>query len=129
MFIFLLQVIFLYIPVVYPDYPYRETIYDMFWKDGWVLSMSILNVGSIVWAVMLIQFQLKVVSKGQTTYFQGKSGTCMLTPMERLLNIVYFLQGKPPYAKDFMFDDPKKACCSHDRLDSRHSGSGHIHEV
>lgn len=129
MFIFLLQVIFLYIPVVYPDYPYRETIYDMFWKDGWVLSMSILNVGSIVWAVMLIQFQLKVVSKGQTTYFQGKSGTSMLTPMERILNIIYFLQGKEPYAKDFMFDDPKKACCSHDRSDSRHSGSGHIHEV
>ena len=117
MIIFLTEVIFLYIPRVYPNLIYKDILTKMFWEDAWVLSMALLHVGSIIWAVMLLHFQLKVISKGQTTYFQ--TGTSTLTPMERLLNIVYFLQGKPPYATDFMFDSPQK-CCSHKTLDSRH---------
>ena len=94
----------------------------MFWEDAWVLSMALLHVGSILWAMMLLQFQFNVISKGQTTYFQMTTST--LTPMERVLNIVYFLQGKRPYATDFMFDDPKKCCSQHKSLDTRH-----IHDV
>ena len=108
MIIFLIEVIFLYVPTVYPDQTYHAILSEMFWRDGWVFSMSVLNIGSIIWAVMLTKFQLNVISKGQTTFFQSKA--TMLNPTERLLNVIYFLQGKPLFANDILFEGPKKCC-------------------
>ena len=123
MIIFLLEVIFIYIPSSYPLLTYKQVLGTMFWEDAWVLSMALLHIGSIVWAVMLLQYQFNVVSKGQTTYFQ--TSTTTLTSMERFLNVVNFLQGKRPYATDFMFSETKKPCCSnHMPLDNRN-----IHDV
>ena len=87
-----------------------------------MLSMALLHVGSIVWAIMLLQYQMNVISKGQTTYFQASTTT--LTSMERFLNAVNFLQGKRPYATDFMFDGNKGCCTNHSHFDNRN-----IHDV
>jgi hypothetical protein len=79
---------------------------DMFWDDCWVLSMVVMHIFSIIWAVSLIKFQLDIVARGQTTYFQQKIST--LTAVDKLFNIIYFLQGKAAYRTDFEFEDEPK---------------------
>lgn len=92
----------LYARAKYPDIYYMNLFVEMFWRDCWVLSMVILNSGSIVWAISLVHFQLRVVARGQTTYFQQRIST--LTPVDKLFNILHFLQAKPVYATDYEFD-------------------------
>lgn len=74
---------------------------NMFWDEGWLLSMVLLNIASIAWAISLVKYQLDVVARGQTTYFQHLSST--LTPVDKALNILYFLRGKRVYASDTEF--------------------------
>ncbi|KAL4240396.1 hypothetical protein ACF0H5_001187 [Mactra antiquata] len=87
----------------YPDDTWSVILSNMFWTDCWVLSMVLLNIASVAWASSLIRFQLSVVGRAQTTYFQQKIVT--LTPIEQLMNIINFLQGKQFYAKDYEFNE------------------------
>lgn len=97
---------YLYAADKYPDKKFSEMILDMFWTEGWLLSMVFLNIGSIIWAISLVKFQLNVVARGQTTYFQQKVST--LTSIDKLYNVIYFLQGKPVYVTDIeMTETPK----------------------
>ena len=116
---FLAEVLYFYVPLVYPGLTYGAIFRAMFWNDGWVFSMLLLNIGSIVWAFMLTKYQFEVISKGQTTYFS--STTTMLNPTERFLNVIYFLRGKPLYATDLFFAESKKCCDKH--------GNKPIHQV
>lgn len=106
--IFVLQGV-LWILDKYPraDFTYSEIFLELFWRNCWVLSMMFLNIASIVWAASLIQFQLKVVARGHTTYFQHK--VSILTPTEKLINVVNFLLGKAPFALGLSFDSPLKS--------------------
>lgn len=91
----------LYCSIVYTDKNLLTMIGFMFWSDGWVLSMSAMNMVSLMWGVNLLRYQLTLVSKGQTTVF--RSSESLLTSNERLLNVVYFLMGHEPFAQDPMF--------------------------
>ena len=102
---FVLQA-YLYVTSKYPGKQYTTMFVDMFWDDCWVLSMVLLNICSIIWAISLIKFQLEVIGRGQTTYFQQRIST--LTAVDKLFNILYFLQGKPVYRTDFEFEDETK---------------------
>lgn len=99
---FVLQA-FLSVQSLHPEEAISKLLLDMFWNDGWVLSMVIQNIASVIWALSLIKFQLTVVGRAQTTFFQQKIVT--LTPIEQLMNIINFLQGKQAYAKDYEFND------------------------
>ncbi|XP_060075347.1 uncharacterized protein LOC132555028 [Ylistrum balloti] len=105
-FVMLCMLIFLgniamYCFIVYPDKSGGEMLYYMFWSDGWVLSMAVMNIGSLIWGVNLLRYQLSLVSKGYTTVFKGSES--ILTSNERLLNIMYFLMGYEPFAQDPLF--------------------------
>ncbi|XP_053388188.1 uncharacterized protein LOC123563484 [Mercenaria mercenaria] len=97
---------YLYVKSKYPEKPYKTMIPDMFWDDCWILSMVFLNVGSIIWAISLIKYQLDVVARGHTTYFQQKIST--LTAVDKLFNVLYFLRGRAVYITDFEFDEKEK---------------------
>lgn len=94
---------YLCVRVKYMDKQFSTMLLDMFWSDSWVLSMVFLNICSIVWAISLVKYQLNVVAHGQTTYFQQKVST--LTSIDKLYNILYFLQGKPVYVTDMEIND------------------------
>lgn len=100
MLIFLVQ-IGLYCSIIYPDKAVGAMLYYMFWSDGWVFSMAVMNIGSLIWGMNLLRYQLNLVSKGYTTVFRGSES--ILTSNERLLNIMYFLLGYEPFAQDPLF--------------------------
>ena len=89
------------------DYKYAELIFEMFWRDCWVLCMVVLNIASTLWAISLIQYQLKVVSRGHTTYFQHAAN--YLTSTEKMINMINFLMGKAPYVSGISFEGPIKS--------------------
>lgn len=97
---------YLYVAAKYPEKKFSEMILDMFWTDGWLLSMVLLNLGSIIWAISLVKYQLNVVARGQTTYFQQKIST--LTSIDKLYNVIYFLQGKSVYVTDIEVNESPK---------------------
>lgn len=89
----------LYISRAYSDLTYSNTFYTMLWTDCWVLSLIAMNAASILWGVNLLRFQFSVVSRGMTTVFNSRTKTA-LTQQERLINILYFLIGREPFAED-----------------------------
>ena len=95
---FLLQWAF-YVQRQYPDFKFLHVLGYMWVQDCWPLSMAVLNVGSVIWALSLVKFQLTVIARGQTTFFQQKIST--LTPPEQFVNVMNFLLGKPVFASDF----------------------------
>lgn len=97
---------------------FSTMIIDMFWNDCWVLSMALLNCCSIGWACMLIKMQLHVISKAQTSYFQQTA--CTLSPIEKAMNVMHFLQGKPAYALDYNFEkaDTENGLLLHEHIGS-----------
>lgn len=94
--------VYIYCTDVYNGKAFWEMMSLMFTDDAWILSMTLMNVVSIFWGLNLIKFQFGVVSKGQTTYYNSKRQS-VLTKSERLLNIVYFLMGRRPFAEDPLF--------------------------
>lgn len=89
----------LYISRAYSDLTYSNTFYTMLWTDCWVLSLIAMNAASILWGVNLLRFQFSVVSRGMTTVFMSRTKTA-LTQQERIVNILYFLMGREPFAED-----------------------------
>lgn len=90
---------FMYIVFTYPNQSASDIFSHIFHTNGWLLSMLFMNLGSAIWGVNLIRFQFMVISKGQTTFFRSTE-ECVLTKMERFLNVVYFLQGRQFFVKD-----------------------------
>ena len=60
----------------------------------------IANGLSVLWGVTLLNFQLKVISKGQTTFFQPHRGRTQFTFMQRFWNILLFLMGSKQFRRD-----------------------------
>ena len=58
-----------------------------------------MNIASILWGINLLRFQFRFVALGQTYYFRSKEKS-VLRPGERLMNILYFVLGKRPFAVD-----------------------------
>lgn len=83
----------------YAGQTWSHMFYSMFWSECWVLSLIAMNAVSIIWGINLLRFQLALVSKGVTTVFMRKTKSA-LTNQERLVNILYFLMGRKPFAED-----------------------------
>ncbi|WAQ95537.1 AKR1-like protein [Mya arenaria] len=96
----------MYSLVKYNALTYSEIAIRMFQVEGWMISMICLNIVSAIWATNLIHYQLNVVSRGHTSYFQRDVST--LTPMEKVTNVINFLLGKPLILSDLDFNLPKK---------------------
>lgn len=92
--------------IKYRKEAFLVAVQNMFWNDCWVFSMIGLNIVSIVWACNLVYFQLSVVSRGHTSYFQRDVST--LTPMEKCTNIFNVMLGRPLITSDLDFDLPRE---------------------
>ncbi|XP_013419172.2 putative ZDHHC-type palmitoyltransferase 5, partial [Lingula anatina] len=105
--LFLVQV-YLYYQAVLPSVTSNDWfiyVKSAFNQHAWVLSLSVLNLGSILWGLKLLKFQLSLVSKGYTTVFQPHfQKGCGLSKLEMVLNVIYFIAGKGLYLKDPLFD-------------------------
>ncbi|KAL3876629.1 hypothetical protein ACJMK2_034447 [Sinanodonta woodiana] len=97
MILFILQV-FYYCHSYYESMTFWRIVGTMFNNDAWVLSMFLMNLVCIIWSVNLCRSQLYLASRGQTQYFTRKETE--FSSLERLKNLVIFLQRKPGYKID-----------------------------
>ena len=77
-----------------------QLVNAIFHNEPMLWSAMVANALSVLWGVTLLNFQLKVVSKGQTTFFQPQRGRTQFTTMQRFWNILLFLIGSKKYRKD-----------------------------
>ncbi|XP_064605741.1 putative ZDHHC-type palmitoyltransferase 6 [Liolophura sinensis] len=103
------MLVFVINAVVYCSEMYRSHVTtdlfgDLFKADAWLLSLVGLNVVSSFWSINLVRFQLNLVSLGLTTFLRPSNTDTVLTSTERVINAIYFLQGKPIFVKDPLFD-------------------------
>lgn len=88
--------IILYCMTRYPDMTIGGWSSQLFYYEGWIFTMMLMNVASMVWGSNLLYFQMKIVSYGGTTVFRaGKDSVLMGN--ERLLNVLYFIMGREPF--------------------------------
>ena len=98
--------VFEYVAVSYIQYQFpgqhwsRELAFAIFHHEPMVWSAMIANGLSVLWGVTLLNFQLKVISKGQTTFFQPHRGKTQFTFMQRFWNILLFLMGSKQFRRD-----------------------------
>ncbi len=85
-------------PVIYNDFALLTT--HMFSQDPFLWSAMLANTLSLVWGYHLLYYQLKIVSKGHTTFFQPFMGKTQLNIRQRVHNVVLFLTGSKRYVKD-----------------------------
>ncbi|XP_041363500.1 palmitoyltransferase ERF2-like [Gigantopelta aegis] len=79
-----------------------ETLLLLFHTDGWLFSLTILNSISVFWGVQLLYFQLNIISKGYTTYFQPRDNIDILTASEKFMNVLCFLLKRKSYIENPM---------------------------
>ena len=90
--------VFLYVSQAYATLLWREVLMEMIAVDSWVLTLFLLNCGSIVWGWSLLLYQYMMISNGYTTYFQPrKYRGDLLTGCEKVMNVVYFLLNRRPH--------------------------------
>ncbi len=65
-----------------------------------IWSVMAANAVSILWGTNLLNHQLRVISKGQTSFFQPNRGRTNFTFWQRCYNIILFLIGSRRYARD-----------------------------
>lgn len=90
--------VFLYLSQAYAALSWREVLVEMIAVDSWVLTLCLLNCGSVVWGSSLLMYQYVMISNGYTTYFQPKK--ChgnVLTTYEKLMNVALFLMNRRPH--------------------------------
>lgn len=93
-----------YCSEVYGSHVTTDLFGDLFKADAWLLSLVGLNVISSFWSINLVRFQLSLISLGLTTFLRPSNTDTVLTSTERVINAIYFLQGKPIFVKDPLFD-------------------------
>ena len=94
-------VAFTYIQHQLPGQPWsRDLTLAVFHQEPMVWSAMVANGLSAVWGLTLLNFQLKIISKGQTTFFQPLRGRTQFNFMQRFWNILLFLRGSKSYRKD-----------------------------
>ena len=89
--------------LILTQYPDETGLFGIsFWSvlhyESWVWSLMLTNLASILWGCTLLHFQLSVVSLGHTSYFNPSFGRCRLSRLQRIMNALYFLLGKRPFA-------------------------------
>ena len=90
--------VFLYVSQVYAALLWWEVLMEMIAVDSWVLTLFLLNCGSIVWGWSLLLYQYMMISNGYTTYFQPrKYRGDLLTGCEKVMNVVNFLLNRRPH--------------------------------
>ena len=72
----------------------------IFHKRPWLWTAILANTASSIWGVLLLKFQLKLVSKGHRTWNQPNLGVTNLTATQRIRNVLHFFIGYKPYAVD-----------------------------
>ncbi|XP_046380728.1 putative ZDHHC-type palmitoyltransferase 6 [Haliotis rufescens] len=85
---------------IYPKLTIFEIGMTLFHSNAWHLSLIGLNMASIFWGVNLLLFQFRMVGNGFTTFYQPKQNVDVLTSMEKCMNVVYFLLGRRPFARN-----------------------------
>ena len=106
MVVLVVMVIFQYVAFSYIQYQFseeqwsRDLAFAIFHHEPMLWSAMIANALSVFWGVTLLNFQLKVISKGQTTFFQPNRGRTRFTFLQRFWNILLFLIGSKGYRKD-----------------------------
>ena len=94
----------LYFGLLYPqNATYRDLVGEIFADLPWEWSLFLANAVCVFWGLNLLRFQVKVVSKAQTTVHQPNEGRTSLTARQRLYNVVYFFMGKGYFATDAQF--------------------------
>ncbi len=85
-------------PVIYNDFPLLTT--HIFGQDPFLWSAMLANTLSLVWGYWLLYYQLRIISKGHTTYFQPFMGKTNLNTRQRIHNVVLFMTASKRYVKD-----------------------------
>ena len=105
--VMVVMVIFVYACIVYlrlefPTDPYSwVTVGYVFSYYPVAWSLFIINAGSLLWGFWLMKVQLNVISKGGgIASYKSHMFKSRLTIKQRLLNVIYFLLKKEPYALD-----------------------------
>lgn len=70
----------------------------VFHRCPWLWSLMLVNLASVLWGVCLLRFQLVIISRGVTSYFQAAVTRSQLTIVQRVRNVIHFLIGKKLYA-------------------------------
>lgn len=87
----------MYLYMLYPaETTWTKFAITIFFREGWVNMLIILNLLSIFWEVMVVMAQFLMISRGLTTTYHptGWSVRYKLTTKDKLNNICNFLRGK-----------------------------------
>ena len=73
---------------------------DLLFYEGWVLSSTFIAFVTIIFCFMILRWQCPPISRGGTQFFVPNTPFTLLTPCDRIKNIVYFMLGKGVYRAD-----------------------------
>lgn len=89
-----------YCQTVYQGLSLFQFLEAIFHSNAWLITITLLNMLSIVWGVNLVRYQVAQVSRGFTTVYRPKHDESTLTNAERILNTWYFIIGKGLFVVD-----------------------------